>query len=185
MNNEETMQCVNHSLNTEPTLGRFVYYKALTAIPLFAALVALFRHAGSLAWPLAYVGLCLLHAVVMLRFKCTHCAYYRLGGALHHCFIWWGMPKIFKVRPGPEKPGVGVYAPIGMLVLTFFPVYWLAAEWELLVLYLLSIGVLLTTIGQNECPRCLNFDCPHNQVPEDVRSAYQGGPAPREPAEVS
>ncbi len=59
-----------------------------------------------------------------------------------------------------------------MLVLTFFPVYWLRFEWELLFLYLLAIAVLLTSIGLNECPRCVNFACPHNRVPEELQKAY-------------
>lgn len=64
-----------------------------------------------------------------------------------------------------------------MTVLTFFPVYWLRFQWELLLLYFLSIGVVLLSIGLNECPRCLNFACPHNRVPDEVREAYlRAGP---------
>ena len=175
------MKCVGAALDTEPTLGRYLYFKALAAIPVFAALVGLIRYSSTFVWPLVYVGLCLLHAGIMFTIKCPHCAYYKMGGSRHRCFMWWGMPKLFKPRAGPEKPFVGVYAPIGMAVLTFFPVYWLASDWVLLAIYLWSIGVVVATIGRMQCTRCLNFECGHNTVPQDVREAYL---ETREPVET-
>jgi hypothetical protein len=167
------VDCPGTALDATPTLGRFIYYKILTAVPVFAALVAIARHAEALYWPFVYVGLCLVHAGIIYTIKCRHCAYYKLEGKKLHCFIWWGMPKITAPRPGPEKPFVGIYARIGILVLTFFPVYWLAFQWELLVVYLLSIVGLLASILMDRCPRCLHFDCANNQVPEEVRDQYR------------
>ncbi|MHC4549601.1 MAG: hypothetical protein ACYTEZ_12580 [Planctomycetota bacterium] len=166
------MTCPDAALATKPTFGRFVYYKALTLIPVFTALVAIARYSRTWSWPLVYVGLCLLHAGIMYTIKCPHCAYYKMGGAKHRCFIWWGVPKVYAPRPGPEPRLVGIYAPIGMLVLTLFPVYWLRFQWELLLLYLWSVGVLAASITLNECTRCLHFDCAHNRVPEEVRRGY-------------
>ncbi len=100
------------------------------------------------------------------------CPYYKADGKIHRCFMTWGIPKIYKAMPDPERRIVGIFAPIGMLVLTLFPVYWLWFEWELLLLYSLSIVVLLTSIGLNECPRCLNFERGHNKVPEEVWNTY-------------
>lgn len=50
---------------------------------------------------------------------------------------------------------MGIYAPIEMLVLTFFPVYWLLSQWELLLIYLLSIAVLVDTVGGGRDDACL------------------------------
>jgi hypothetical protein len=149
-----------------------VYYKLFTLIPLSAALIAITRYSEAIYWPFVYIGLCLLHAGIMFTIKCPHCPRYKTDGKIHRCFMIWGVPKIYEPRPGPEKRFVGIYAPIGILALTVFPVYWLRFQWELLFLYLLSIIVLLTSIGLNECPRCPNFDCGHNKVPADVREAY-------------
>jgi hypothetical protein len=84
----------------------------------------------------------------------------------------WGVPKIFEERPGPESRIVGIYIPIAILTLTFFPVYWLRFQWELLLLYFLSWGVLVGSIQLHECSRCIHFDCKSNRVPEDVRKVY-------------
>lgn len=167
------MVCPETGLLTKPEFSRFVYYKLLTLIPVSAGVIAIARYSEAFYWPFVYVGLCLFHAGIMFTIKCPHCPYYKMDGKLHHCFMIWGMPKVYEPRSGPESRSVGFYAPIGMAVLTLFPVYWLRFQWELLLLYLLSIGVLLTSIGLNECPRCINFECAHNKVPEEIRRVYQ------------
>lgn len=167
------MVCPDTALATKPNFSRFVFYKLLTAIPVSAALIAMIRYSGAFYWPVAYVALCLLHAGVMNAIKCPHCPYYKMEGKRYRCFIWWGAPKLYKPRPGPEKRYVAIYAPIGMLILTLFPIYWLWIQWELLLFYLLGVVVLVQSIGMSECTRCLNFDCGHNTVPEDVRREYR------------
>lgn len=166
------MACPGLALSEKPSFTRYIFYKLLTLIPVSAALIALTRYSDSLFWPLSYISLCLVHAAIMYTIKCPHCPYYKKSERTHRCFIWWGVPKIYRSRPGPEKRIVGIYAPIGMLVLTLFPVYWLLHEWELLLLYLLSIVVLIMSIRLNECSRCLNFMCSHNTVPEELRKEY-------------
>jgi hypothetical protein len=64
------------------------------------------------------------------------------------------------------------YAMFGIAVLTFFPTFWLAQEWPLLLVYFLGIGGLVMSIALNECSRCLNFDCGNCAVAEDVRREY-------------
>ncbi len=166
------MNCPATGLITRHEISRYVYYKLLALIPVSAALIAISRYSDTIYWPFVYIGLCLLHAGIMFTIKCPHCPYYKADGKIHRCFMIWGIPKIYRARPGPEKRVVAIYAPIGMLVLTLSPVYWLRFQWELLFLYLLSIVVILTSIGLNECPRCLNFQCGHNKVPEQVRKSY-------------
>jgi hypothetical protein len=132
----------------------------------------MFRHSGSLLWPALYVGACLAHAGVMYSIKCPHCPYYKMEGKTLKCFIWWGAPRLYQPRSGPERGFVGKYATLGMVVLTFFPVYWLWQEKALLLIYFLGIIGLVMSIGLNECSRCLNFDCGHCGVPEELRTEY-------------
>lgn len=159
-------------ITTKPTVARFIYYKVLTLIPVTAAVTAIIRYADSPVWALVYVGACLTHAGIMNAAKCPHCPYYKMGDRTFGCFIWWGTPKIWKDRAGPEASWVKRYALVGMLGLTFFPVYWLWHEWPILIIYFLGIGGLVTSISLNECSRCLNFDCGHCAVPDDVRREY-------------
>lgn len=166
------MACPSAALSTTPTLDRFIYYKILTLVPVSAALIAMMTHAGSLWWPLLYIGACLTHAGIMYSIKCPHCPYYKMEGATLKCFIWWGAPKIYRPRKGPEAGFVGKYAQFGMLVLTLFPVYWLWQAKSMLLIYSLGIVGLVMSIGLNECSRCLNFDCGHCGVPEEIKKEY-------------
>lgn len=161
------------ALNTQPDLSRYVFYKMLTFIPVSIAFVAIIRYSSGFLWPLVYALLLIGHAAVMYSIKCPHCAYYKRNGRTLKCFMWWGVPKLYKPRQGPEKKYVGVYAPIGMLILTLYPIYWLRYEWELLMVFILSIAVVILSIGQTECSRCLNFECSHNTVPEDLQKEYR------------
>lgn len=162
-----------HALHLPPTFARFAYYKLLTLIPVTAAVTAMLRHGDSVAWPFVYAAVCLGHAGIMNAAKCPHCAYYRLGARTFSCFIWWRTPKLYADRPGPEAPWVKHYALFGVLLLTLFPVYWLAQEWPLLLLYALGIFGLLMSILLNECSRCPHFDCGNCAVPEPVREAFR------------
>ena len=82
--------------------------------------------------------------------KCPHCPYYMMGGKTFGCFIWWGTPKLWADRQGPEPPWVGRYAVFGMDVLTLYPVYWLWQELPLAGIYFLGIGALVRSIGPHE-----------------------------------
>ena len=166
------MICAKTGLTTKHTYSRFLYYKLLTLVPFCTAVIAITRYSETIYWTLGYIGICLLHAGIVFTIKCPHCAHYRNDEKKHNCFMFWGVPKIYKKRPGPESRFVGIYVPIAMAVLTFFPIYWLRFQWELLLLYFLSWGVLVASISLNECPRCIYFDCGNNRVPEDVRKAY-------------
>ena len=166
------MHCPTFGLSTTPTLARFIYYKTLTFVPVSAALIAMVRHGASILWPVLYVGVCLTHAGIMNAAKCPHCPYYKMGDRTFACFIWWSTPKLWANRDGPESPWVKQYALFGITVLTLFPVYWLAQEWPLLLIYLFGIAGLVMSIGLNECARCLHFECGNCGVPDDVRREY-------------
>lgn len=170
---EEIMACPSIGITTTPTLSRFIYYKILTLVPVTAALTTILRHGETPLWAFLYVGLCLAHAGIMNAKKCPHCPYYRMGERTFACFIWWGTPKLWPNRDGPEPGWVKHYALFGVSVLTLFPMYWLWQEWPFLVTYLLGIGGLVTSIFLNECSRCLHFECGNCGVPEDLRREYR------------
>ena len=167
------MICEKECLDVEPSFGRFLYSKLITAVPVATALVAVFRYSDSLAWPLIYVALCLIQVNVMYYFKCPHCPYYEKGGFFHKCFMMWGFPKIYKKRTGPTPSFLSKYVPVAILVITLYPVYWLLQEWELLLIYALSWGVLVGVLADH-CARCIYFECKFNSVPDELRKIYLG-----------
>jgi hypothetical protein len=153
------VSCPSTGVITRHEFSRYVCYKLLTLIPVSTALIAISRYSDTIYWLFVYIGLCLAHAGTMFSIKCPHCPYYKADGKLLRCIMFWGIPKIYKASPVPESRVVGYYGPIGILFLTFFPIYWLLFQWELLLLYVLSIVVLVTSISLIECSRCLNSRC--------------------------
>ena len=160
------------SLLSKPSKGHFVYYKLLTVVPLFTATVAILRYSESILWFFLYVLLCLIHATIMYSIKCPHCRYYRNGQEKFSCFIYWNFPKLYNERKSPASPVVKFYAPFGILYLSLYPVYWLTFQWELLIIYFLSLGIILSSIIKHECSKCLYFECSNNTVPELIRKEY-------------
>ncbi|UCG61199.1 MAG: hypothetical protein JSV52_12865 [Candidatus Zixiibacteriota bacterium] len=167
------MICHETGLLVKPSYGRFVYYKLLTLVPLGTALLAIFRYADSIVWPLVYIGVCLGHVFLVYTNKCPHCGYYHLEGRQHRCSWLWHIPKLVKPKPGPQGRFISIYIPVGILIFILFPIYWLRFEWELLVIFLLSVAGLLATVLTHECRSCISFHCSNNQVPEKIREKFK------------
>lgn len=163
--------CQSNCLEQETPFRRFLFYKLITAVPATAALVAVFRHSDQLIWPILYIAVFLIHVNIMYYAKCPHCPYYRMSSSYHKCFMMWWFPKLYKERSGPTPAFLGLYVPAAILIITLFPVYWLLHEWELLLIYVLSWGVLMGTISEH-CATCINFECKFNSVPEDTHKIY-------------
>lgn len=145
----------------------YLYWNLLLSVPVITACIAILRN--SILWFIFYAIACSALITSIYRFFCTHCPHYIRGHRTTKCMFLWGIPKFFKSRPEPlnlfEKT-VSIMAPFVMIVL---PLYWLIFQLDLLVIYLLSLGVLFSTIRRNECGRCIHFNCPVNCVPEDQR----------------
>lgn len=163
------MICQETGLLVKPSYGRFVYYKLLTLVPFGTAILAIVRYADNMLWLFAYIGVCLGHVLIVYTNKCPHCGYYHLGGREHRCSWLWHIPKLVKPKPGPQGRFISTYTPIGILILIIFPIYWLRFEWELLVIFLLSVAGLLSTVLMHECRTCISFDCGNNRVPQAIR----------------
>lgn len=98
---------------------------------------------------------------------CTKCPYCGKG-----CYLPNG--KLAGFMFSPKKPGkytslegLGALGSLAFAVLV--PQYWLFKNPLLLVPFWLVILALLVDIVVRICPRCLNFNCLANRVPEEVR----------------
>jgi len=166
------MICSETGLLIKPSYGRFIYWKLVTLIPFGIATLGIARYAESMVWLLVYFGLCATHMLIVYTNKCPHCAYYHQGGRMHRCSWLWHVPKLVKPKPGPQGKFVTKYVPYGMATLTLYPTIWLWHQWELLAIFLLSIGLMIASIIQIECSRCISFQCGNNRVSESIRKAY-------------
>ena len=80
--------------------------------------------------------------------------------------------KMKKEKSGSPPRYLGTYTPIAILTITFYPIYWMTFQWELLVLYILSWSVLALSMYTAGCARCIDFICKNNAVPDELRDAY-------------
>ena len=165
------MNCLITCLLKKPTFIDFLYGKLIAVVPFATAVIAIVKYSDTFMWVLVYIGIFLAHATHIYFKKCSHCAYYKAGERTLKCHYIWGVPKIVKERSSPTSKYLKIYTPVVVLIISLFPVYWLLSQWELLLVYALSWGVLIGSII-HECTRCLYFECAMNRVPEDVRKAY-------------
>lgn len=166
------MVCSKYGLLENPSLFDFLHEKLITLVPLSIAVLAIARYADSYLWLLLYFGIIGTHMVHILLKRCPHCAYYHKNTKLLYCLWWRWVPKVIKNKSGPPPKYLSKYTPTAVLIITFYPFYWLTFQWELLVLYFLSWGVLAISLFTAGCSRCIDFGCKNNQVPIEVRDAY-------------
>ena len=166
------MICSEHGLLSKPTLFEFLQEKLVTLVPFSIALFALLKYSNGLIWSLLYLCLIGAHMTHILLKRCPHCTYYKKDTKYHECLWWRWTPKFRREKDGPPPKYIRTYTPIAVLTITFYPIYWLAFQWELLIFYILSWGVLALSIYTAGCSRCIDFECKNNAVPKDLREAY-------------
>ena len=158
-------------LKTRHRFADYIYWTLFFAIHFIAALAAISKH--SIAWSVCYVAVGISLVFLILKFYCSHCPHYIQGKKSTKCMFFWGIPKMFKPRPGPLRPFEKAISIISPVIWVLFPLYWLALEPSFLVIYLLSLLVLVLTIRRNECGRCIYFHCPMNCVPKNIRRRFE------------
>lgn len=154
-------------LRNRYTFIDFLYYTTLLAVPAFTAFYAI--SIQSAGWLIFFIALCIAAALVIVRFYCSHCPHYTREGRTTRCMFMWGIPKFFAPRPVPLNLLDKAVALLVPTILVVFPLYWLLLQPGLMVIFILSLSVFLSTVRKNECRRCIYFDCPVNNVPEDMK----------------
>jgi hypothetical protein len=149
----------------------YLYWNLFFLIHVIAAFVAIVRH--SPGWAVTYVIVGIGLATLIYRFQCTHCPHYTANAKGTRCMFLWGVPKIFRPRPGPLNFFEKIVPFIAGAVWVLFPLYWLLLEPTLFILYWLSIIVLFLTIYRYECRRCTYFHCSLNRAPQDLQPQDQ------------
>ena len=166
------MACSRYGLLTKPSLLDFLQEKLITIVPFATALIAIFRYSDHILWPLLYIGIIIFHMTHIVIKRCPHCAYYKTETRGITCLWLRWVPKIREIQSSPVPGYFRIYTPIAIFTITFFPVYWLASQWELLLIYALSWGVLALSLYTAGCARCIDFSCKFNAVPQEARYEY-------------
>ncbi len=166
------MLCGQTGLRLKFELSDYFYFKLLTAVPFFTALVAIYEYAGTLWWIAAYLGVIFWHINITYCIFCPHCPYYWQGKTCK-CIMIWGVPKFYKNQFTPASLLIQSIIIFDILITTVFPIYWLWQDWKLMIIYSLSWMVLVCSLLKVECTRCIWFTCTKNLVPQDVREKFR------------
>jgi len=147
----------------------YLYWNLFAALPFITACIGIYKN--SIIWLIFYIIIFLCLIILIYRFYCTHCPHYIQGAKTTKCMFFWGIPKFFKSNTKPPNFFEKAVSLIAALIILLLPLYWLRFHTELFVIYLLSLAVFGITIRRNECRRCIYFNCPANNVPEDIKGA--------------
>ncbi|MCP4689625.1 MAG: hypothetical protein GY859_16345 [Desulfobacterales bacterium] len=156
-------------LKTRHNFKDFLYWTTCLLVPIITACVAILNW-QSVIGIVSYILICIACVLVLYRFFCTHCPHYTREDKRLKCMFFWGVPKIFKPNPGPMNIFEKLAVLLAVLLIVFFPFYWLSRQVGLFVIYILSIIVLGATIRRNECPRCIHRNCMLNCAPAETET---------------
>lgn len=122
-------------------------------------------------WVLIIIG---CFSVVLTRVLCSHCPHYAEEGSSLRCRANYGSPKIWKYHPGPMAFWEKAVFFVSFGIVWAYPVYFMITVFQafLLVVYLLTSAGFVVTLKMYSCTQCMNFACPMNGVPDDVRRAF-------------
>ena len=166
------MICSKYGLLTSPNLTDFLQEKLITLVPFSIAVFAITKYSESLTWIIIYLGIIGFHMTHIILQRCPHCAYYHRQTRWLECLWMRWIPKIRKPQKDPPPKYLKIYTPIAIMIITFYPIYFLINQWELFVFYVLSWGVLFLSISTSACARCIEFGCKYNSVSEELRKEY-------------
>ncbi len=128
-------------------------------------------------------------AIIEPRMLCSHCPFYAEKGIILHCNTLFGMPKIWKYRPGPIKKYEMIIQFISGSLVDLLPLIFFGYGIYLLVLlnakssdyvafsaiiffHILLLLQLQKVIMKEVCTKCPNFSCALNKVPKDIKIHY-------------
>ena len=116
----------------------------------------------------------LFFLVMEIRILCSHCPHYSESSNILRCWANYGVPKLWKYRPGPMNLTEKITLIIGFIIIWGYPVIFifLIEKWILLIVYIFSIVLFFTMLRLNNCKRCMNFSCPLNNVDNNIREDF-------------
>jgi hypothetical protein len=151
---------------SEYRLRDFLFYTCLLAVPVVTAVAAILRH--SALWAVVFLLFSAGVAVLLLKFFCTRCPHYTRQGKTLRCIFFWGFPKLFAPRAGGYDNLDLAVSGLAAVAFALFPLWWLAREPLLLVVYALSLAGFGAAIYRNECEQCIHLECPANRAEETI-----------------
>lgn len=144
-------------------------------------------------WLLAIyiIFIVLFFFVIEIRINCSHCPYYAENKKTLNCPGNNFFPKIWKFNPKPISPIEQTGSILGFAFLGIFPIIselytiWFIFSTSqnfglikiigpviLLIVTIIAYLVFISLFLFKFCPKCINFSCKFNKVPQELMDEY-------------
>jgi hypothetical protein len=135
---------------------------------------------------LFYVAFVVLFFTILeIRVLCRHCPFYSRSGSFLCCYANHGLTKLWRFQPRPsnlwEKAtlvlsflligGMPILIELNGFAILHGPIYRQIYMGLTLASALTIIG-FFTLLSVYFCPLCVNFSCPFNRTPHELRQRY-------------
>ena len=109
-----------------------------------------------------------------IRVMCSHCPHYAEEGNSLQCWANYGAPRLWKYRPGPMTKMETFVFFAGFATVIGYPLtfFILSGWWFGLLLYAMVISGAYMSMRRLMCNQCINFACPLNITPCQVRDKF-------------
>jgi len=116
--------------------------------------------------------LVLFFIFVEIRVLCSHCPHYAEASPMLLCWANYGIPKLWKYRPGLMSLIEKIIFFTGLISVWGFPFLIMALEklWLLLFFYSLATAMFFILLGIIQCRHCIHLACPLNQVSGSIKN---------------
>jgi hypothetical protein len=130
--------------------------------------------AGLGLWILGYIGFAAFFAFIgESRVLCRHCPYYAKEGKYNHCQTHYGFYKLWKYSPKPASLSEKILWTMGMFIMLGYPFPFLILGNQYLILLISLSGLIIWFLIEIKySKKCVNFSCPLNRVPKDIKDEF-------------
>ena len=119
----------------------------------------------------AFVFFCMWESKVL----CSHCPHYsNPSQKILHCGINSGMYKITRYNPNPMNLREKVQFLVGAVILLgyFLPFLFILDQFVYFILTIVGIIIWVIVIQLKHCKECINFSCPLNHTPDELKKEF-------------
>ena len=164
---------VNHSIHCHFNWKDLGHFLLISLPPFLLGGAGIYNHSGWLLvlwifFVIAFFGF------IEIRVMCSHCPHYAEQGTSLKCWANYGVPKLWKYRPGPMLILEKIVFFSGFVIVWGYPLVILvfSGQWFLLLVYGITTAGFFMTLINFLCVQCMNFACPLNRVEEDRRNEF-------------
>ena len=180
----EKSQCENcelqGKLHCHPYFQHSLYFMLSYFAGLVPAILGIIFAQVSILISSGIIGGWILYAIFFFcvwesKVLCSHCPHYsNPAQKILHCGVNSGMYKITSYNPNPITSGEKIQFYIGAAILLgyFLPFLFILGQFVYFILNMAGIIIWVIVIQLKHCKECINFSCPLNRTPEELKKEF-------------